>query len=410
MKKIYADLHVHIGRAGGKAVKITASEQMTLEAVLHSTRTNKGLDMVGVVDCGSPLVLEEIKQMLDRGLLQMRRNQDLIGLNGVSLILGAEMESREGAHFITYLPDLQALETWQKIMRKKVSNLNLSTQKSAATAAELMDIALGLEGLFVVAHAFTPHKGAYGCWVKRLHEGFRGKETRIHGLELGLSADTAMAGLIGETGRFALLSNSDAHSLPYLAREYNQLRVESAGFHELKLALAGENGRMIIGNYGMDPRLGKYHRSYCIGCDWIADTPEPIFTCPACGKIMIPGVWDRIMTICDSGSAEKEEKIGRPPYHYRVPLSFIPGMGPKTLEKLRNALGTDIAISEEAEINAIKKVAGASIAAYIHAMRRGELLLQPGGGGKYGRVLKELPDWADDMKADQGGITIRVKS
>ena len=63
MKYYYADLHIHIGCAQGKAVKITASRHLTLRKVLFEDAPRKGLDIVGMVDAGSPLVSAEIKSL-----------------------------------------------------------------------------------------------------------------------------------------------------------------------------------------------------------------------------------------------------------------------------------------------------------------------------------------------------------
>ena len=390
MHLYYADLHVHIGRAQGRAVKISASEKLTLANILENGARAKGLQMIGVVDCGSPLVLRDIEELIDQGKLQPTRNGDLITEQGVMLLLGAEVESREGVHFITYLPDLSAVETWQKVMKTKVTNLNLSTQRSSLKAAELIDLTAALRGIFVVAHAFTPHRGAYGCWVSRLSEGLGQRVNHVMAIELGLSSDTDMADTIKETRGYSFLSNSDAHSLANLGREYNLVRMANLSFAELRMALTGENGRRIMANYGMHPHLGKYHRSFCPHCGLIAQTGKAAFTCDICGQKMIPGVWDRILVIRDY--EEPHHPIGRPPYHYRVPLHFIPGLGPKTYDRLRQSFGSEIAIMERADLEQMKRVAKLAVVHYIEKMRNNELKIIPGGGGYYGRVKKSDDD------------------
>ncbi|MGE5396888.1 MAG: endonuclease Q family protein [Chitinophagales bacterium] len=389
MQHIYADLHIHIGRAGGKPVKITASKELDLKEIMKAARI-KGLNMVGVVDCGSPLVTTEIQILLEQSFLQVGEDGTLKSQDGITLILGAEIESREGAHFITYLPDLPAADKWQKVVSRKVHNLNLSTQKTILTAAELVDIAEAVNGMFVVAHAFTPHKGAYGCWVTRLADGLRNRIAWVKALELGLSSDTDMAGLIHETRQFTFLANSDAHSAGNIAREYNLIRMQSPTFQEFRMAVEGTDGRRVMANFGMDPLLGKYHRSYCPACNIITDSDTPIFQCDSCGAKMVAGVWDRVMTIRDFD--QPQQPVGRARYYYRVPLRFIPGLGPKTLTKLRNTVGTDIDITERADLDLIKKAAGERVTGYIKTMRESRLEIVPGGGGKYGRVKENRTD------------------
>ncbi len=389
MRQYCADLHIHVGWAQGLPVKITASKKMTLAAILEHGVRVKGLQIMGVVDCGSPLVLRDIKELLDQEKLFLTRNGDLITERGAMLLLGVEVESREGIHFISYLPNLQSVEAWQKVMQKKITNPNLSTQRCSLAATELIDATTVLGGIFVVAHAFTPHRGAYGSWV-RLSDGLDERTQQVKALELGLSSDTDMAGTIEETRMFSFLSNSDAHSLPNLGREYNLLRMANLSFTEFKMALAGENGRRIVANYGMHPHLGKYHRSFCQSCGILAREKEPNYICCQCGRKMILGVWDRILAIRDY--EEPHHPIGRPPYYYRVPLHFIPGLGTKTYERLHRAFGSEIEVMERADLEMMKRYVKPGVVHYLEKMRNNELEIIPGGGGYYGRVKKNNGD------------------
>jgi len=50
MRKIFADLHIHIGAgAEGKPVKITASRQLNFASILKEAEERKGLDMIGII-------------------------------------------------------------------------------------------------------------------------------------------------------------------------------------------------------------------------------------------------------------------------------------------------------------------------------------------------------------------------
>ncbi len=61
-----------------------------------------------------------------------------------------------------------------------------------------------------------------------------------------------------------------------IAREYNKIQMEDISFKELVKALKNEDGRKIISNYGLDPKLGKYHRTYCDACNSTIQTKEPV--------------------------------------------------------------------------------------------------------------------------------------
>ena len=83
-------------------------------------------------------------------------------------------------------------------------------------------------------------------------------------LELGLSADTDMADMMGETRDYTFLSNSDAHSADNIGREYNLLRLADNNFQELRYALENFEGRRVMANYGMDPLICLLYTSRCV--------------------------------------------------------------------------------------------------------------------------------------------------
>ena len=66
MNEIYADLHVHIGRAeNGKPVKITGARSLNFSNIAKECYERKGIDAVGIIDCASPYVIEDIENFLN---------------------------------------------------------------------------------------------------------------------------------------------------------------------------------------------------------------------------------------------------------------------------------------------------------------------------------------------------------
>ena len=96
------------------------------------------------------------------------------------------------------------------------------------------------------------------------------------------------------------------------------------------------------------------------------------------------GVFDRIETIKDKKESKSPEN--RPPYVYQVPLTFIPGLGGKTIDKLLNRFETEMNILHKLSKDDIEQVVGEKIANSIIAAREGKLGIQAGGGGVYGKV------------------------
>lgn len=113
-----------------------------------------------------------------------------------------------------------------------------------------------------------------------------------------------------------------------------------------------------------------------------------VIRCSYCGsKKIIRGVMDRILEIAD-----REKPLAasnRPPYHYQVPLEFIPGLGSKKLNHLVQHYGTEMNIIHHVSKDKLALVAGEQIADYIIQAREGTLPLSVGGGGHYGKVIRQ---------------------
>ncbi len=395
MKKYFMDFHVHIGRSNsGAPVKITASRNLTFANIARECKYRKGIDIVGIVDCASPEVINDISQLMNSGEMRPLKGGGLIYQDQVTIILGAEIETKEkdggSSHQIAYFPYFEDIKDFSKVLSSLVTNVNLSSQNCGISAQEAFKIIDQIGGILIPAHAFTPHKSIYGNCVRRLGEMFtRSTLKKIPAIELGLSADTEIADRLKELAQYTFLSNSDAHSLPKIGREYNIIELEEANFKEILLALQRKEGRKIIANYGLDPKLGKYHRTFCEICNYTTTSKPPIYKCEKCGSDkVVKGVFDRIVEIGDYQQSFSPSH--RPPYFHQVPLEFVPGVGKKTLEKLFSYYGTEMHILHKASYQEISQVVGFKIAQNIILARKGLLKLSPGGGGRYGKVkLKE---------------------
>ena len=394
MYEVFADLHIHIGRTkNNKPIKITAARSLNFENIAKECVNRKGINIAGIIDCASPYVIEDIEDFLNSGDAYELEDGGIIYKDKLCIILGSEIETSEErtdgkkgcAHNLCYFPYLKDIKAFSKEMSKHISNITLSSQRADISAYDLIDIVEKYNGVLIPAHAFTPHKSFYGHCTDRLEKIFKEKYEKVFAIELGLSSDTYLADQISELENKTFLTNSDAHSLPKIAREYNKLQVEDISFKELMMALKNENNRKILCNYGLDPKLGKYHRTYCETCEKTIEGQAPVTHCDTCDSRNITmGVFDRIELIKD-----KKESISpdfRPPYVYQIPLSFIPGLGGKTIEKILNHFGTEMNILHKVSYDDIEAVIGEKTAKAIILGREGKLQLQAGGGGVYGKV------------------------
>lgn len=321
----------------GEEIKKATANNLTFKNIAYEAFYRKGIEIIGVVDCISPYVLEDIEGLLETGEINEKEDGGMEYGGSQTLLLGAEIETHE---------------------------------KGGCSAHSL---------------SFFPDKSFYGNCCDSLREIF--DETafeKIPAVELGLSADAMMASQISELDGKGFISNSDAHSLIKMGREYNIFEMEEPSFNEVLRALKRIEGRKILANYGLNPLLGKYHRTFCLICNKRMEGTPPVFKCPVSeAHPVVMGVKDRIEAIKDRNVPKMS---GRAPYHYQVPLEFLPKVGPKTIDRLIERFGNEMKILHEADYDELTAVVKEDIARNIILAREGKLGIKAGGGGIYGRI------------------------
>jgi len=187
MERLFADLHIHIGRSSDdRPVKITASRDLTFANICRECVERKGIAVAGIVDCGSPRVMEDIYNLLSAGEMAELPGGGLRYRDQLTIILGSEIETRERSechdeqgtvhasrscsaesglgqspgpsHHVSYFPGLAELKAFVGVLSRHVTNIELSSQTCRLPATELEAICHGSGGVFVPAHSFTPHK------------------------------------------------------------------------------------------------------------------------------------------------------------------------------------------------------------------------------------------------------------
>lgn len=149
MNEVFADLHVHIGRSEkGKPIKITAARSLNFANIAKECADRKGINMVGIIDCASPYVIEDIEQFLKNGEAYEIEDGGIIYKDKVCIILGSEIETSEvndqgktgSAHNLCYFPKLADIKAFSKEMENHIKNMTLSSQRADISAYELIDI------------------------------------------------------------------------------------------------------------------------------------------------------------------------------------------------------------------------------------------------------------------------------
>lgn len=378
---INADLHVH------SKYSMATSKNMNPETMAVESM-KKGLNLIATGDALHSKWLEELEDQLtpmdDTGIYKTN-------IEGVStnFITTTEVEDKERIHHLLIIPSLEV--AWQMRDEFIVKNMDADGRpKIRMHASEIIDIAKDYDCIVGPAHIFTPWTGIFKTYDS-IEECYGQK---VDFVELGLSSDTILADTIEELHDYPFLTNSDSHSpWPHrIGREFNKIDLSELSFKALKKAIGSDK---ILENYGINPRMGKYHETGCIKCYKlydIKDAQNNNMKC-SCGGQIKKGVKSRIDEL--STLAEGKHPKNRPHYQYVLPLAELlstvhdKGVTTKYVQTRYNQLIEEFSNEIDVLINtSVEKIAiiDKKLATIIQAYRTNNLDVIPGRGGQYGTV------------------------
>lgn len=378
---INADLHVH------SKYSMATSKNMNPETMAVESM-KKGLNLIATGDALHSKWLEELEDQLtpmdDTGIYKTN-------IEGVStnFITTTEVEDKERIHHLLIIPSLEV--AWQMRDEFIVKNMDADGRpKIRMHASEIIDIAKDYDCIVGPAHIFTPWTGIFKTYDS-IEECYGQK---VDFVELGLSSDTILADTIEELHDYPFLTNSDSHSpWPHrIGREFNKIDLSELSFKAIKKAIGSDK---ILENYGINPRMGKYHETGCIKCYKlydIKDAQNNNMKC-SCGGQIKKGVKSRIDEL--STLAEGKHPKNRPHYQYVLPLAELlstvhdKGVTTKYVQTRYNQLIEEFSNEIDVLINtSVEKIAiiDKKLATIIQAYRTNNLDVIPGRGGQYGTV------------------------
>ena len=378
---INADLHVH------SKYSMATSKNMNPETMAVESM-KKGLNLISTGDALHSKWLEELEDQLtpmdDTGIYKTN-------IEGVStnFITTTEVEDNERIHHLLIIPSLEV--AWQMRDEFTVKNMDADGRpKIRMHASEIIDIAKDYDCIVGPAHIFTPWTGIFKTYDS-IEECYGQK---VDFVELGLSSDTILADTIEELHDYPFLTNSDSHSpWPHrIGREFNKIDLSELSFKAIKKAIGSDK---ILENYGINPRMGKYHETGCIKCYKlydIKDAQNNNMKC-SCGGQIKKGVKSRIDEL--STLAEGKHPKNRPHYQYVLPLAELlstvhdKGVTTKYVQTRYNQLIEEFSNEIDVLINIpVEKIAiiDKKLASIIQAYRTNNLDVIPGRGGQYGTV------------------------
>jgi uncharacterized protein (TIGR00375 family) len=401
-----ADLHIH------SRYSRATSRDCSPENLDYWSR-RKGISLLGTGDFTHALWRKELSDKLKSigdGFYVLKDEYlqpcDVSGIQPRFVVSGeiSSIYKKNGktrkVHNVIILPGLEAAQKLSTQL-EKIGNLHSDGRPILGLDSKnLLEITLTAcpEALFIPAHIWTPHFSVLGAnsGFDSIEECFEDLTPHIFALETGLSSDPPMNWRLSALDRFALVSNSDAHSPSNLAREANifDCPLTYAAFYA---ALKNNDRKAFAGTIEFYPEEGKYHFDGHRDCKirWEPSrTIEADGICPVCNKKLTVGVLHRVEKLAD-------RPVGYVPRFKRTFESLVPlaqvvsgclGVGVKSLKVTREynrllaALGSELHILREVSLEDITAVAGEHIAEGKRRTRTGELHILAGFDGEFGTV------------------------
>ncbi len=407
----------------------------------------KGIDILSISDWTHPLWLREIGMQVEEageGLYKLKAEKEPLFLLSTEI---ASIYSQGGRvrriHSLLFAPSFEIAEKINKELVKRGANIMADGRPIIGLSAkQLLELALSIDKrvILIPAHAWTPHFGVYGSksGFDSLTECFGDLAEYVYGIETGISSDPEMNWRVEELANRSILSFSDAHSPTNMAREVTAFELSEVSYENMRKAIMRKGGSTERISYTVEfyPEEGKYHFSGHRNCN-ISLSPKEILekgsVCPVCKRELTEGVAIRIEDLAGADFAKgyviKESTHGikwhsdgtkhHPPYVKLVRLIQIisEAISSTVTNKKTEAIYNSLLSSLGSELNILLKIplsdivrisslatseqTGKKIADGVARVRAGNITVNPGFDGEYGKV--KIWPASPDEPASQGG-------
>ena len=410
--RFIADLHIH-----SKFSRAT-SRDMTFDNIAYWAKI-KGISLVASSDFTHPEWFFLTREKLDpagNGFFRLKNILPPVNgnLRSVSLrpddvhfVLSTEISfiySKKGkvrkVHLLILAPDFESVEK----INGRLSGLGnlrsdgrpilgLDARHFVRIVAELCP-----RCVVIPSHIWTPWFSLFGSnsGFDAIEECFEEMTPFIFALETGLSSDPPMNWRLSALDRYALVSNSDAHSPSRLGREANVFDTDFS-FKGLVEAMRTRNPDKFLHTIEFFPEEGKYHYDGHRKCGVVFSPRESVLNkdlCPKCGKKLTIGVMHRIEELADREPGARPP--ARVPYKSLIPLNEIIAQSVgKTAEcqsvwdtyfRLVREFGNEQKVLTEVSTSEFAHLQLERVGQGIARMRKGAVHIAPGHDGEYGQI------------------------
>ena len=362
----------------------------------------KGIDVLGSGDFTHPQWFTTLEAGLvpaDDGLY--RHGETLFMLTAEVAAIWSQAGRVRKVHLLVLVPSLEGAARVNRELAQ-IGNLAADGRPMLGIAAQsLVEAIWGAEPKAVVipAHVWTPWFSVFGSrsGFDSLEECFGKHTDRIFAVETGLSSDPAMNWRLSGLDEIALVSNSDAHSPAKLGREVSLFDLPAASYNGIVAAMKERDPTRFVGTIEFFPQEGKYHYDGHRACGIVLEPREAMAKdnrCPVCGRPLTIGVMHRVEELADR--PEGWTTPGRVPFRSLVPLEEIIaqaiGVQPGTkrvaqeYERLIGHFGSEFRILLDLQEDELRKATSPRLLQAIRKVRAGELDIEPGYDGVYGKI------------------------
>ncbi len=426
--KLVADIHLH------SHYSRATSKNLTFEHLWKWAQL-KGVQVVATGDIAHPGWLQELQEKLEPaedGLFKLKSDYAAALADEVPaacrgtvrFLIGGEISNiykkfdrTRKVHNIVFAPSVEATARLQAEL-EKIGNIRSDGRPILGLdSRDLLEIVLEVDDRchLIPAHIWTPWFSLLGSksGFDSLEECFGDLSSHIFAVETGLSSDPPMNWRVSWLDKYTLISNSDAHSPPKLAREATLFDTELS-YDALFDALRSRDPSQFLGTVEFFPEEGKYHLDGHRKCGICWDPVATVANqglCPTCGKPVTVGVYHRVAELADRDHGFHPPSAA--PFASLIPLpealSEILNVGPNSKRvqteylRLLGRLGPELTILRDLPLEDIGAAGTPQLAEGIRRMRAGEVHTQSGYDGEYG-VIRMFADEADRLSSFQIGI------
>ena len=243
MKKFRADLHMH-------TVLSPCGDLEMSPANIVRKASERGIDILGITDHNSTLHAPLIKELASR--------------EGIMVLMGAEVTTKEEVHCLCFFENEELLSQFQEYLNQHLPNIPNDTDRfgyqvvvnEEEEITDEIDCLLisglnqgieeiekkvhALNGLFIPAHI----NKTVNSIISQL--GFLPPDLKVDALEI--SQHTTKSEFIKKNKylkNYNFIQSSDAHYIDNIGNAWTNFFMERRSFEEIKMALAGVDGRKI---------------------------------------------------------------------------------------------------------------------------------------------------------------------